>query len=74
VTASAADPVWSRVDVDRAPARETAQGQAAIVSQLDGERAWRAHPDEDRRARYSRLLDELEGESATHAEDLTVQR
>ena len=56
------------VDVHRPAPREAAQRDALLGGERDGQRAGRAHGDEDRRARDGGLLHELEREAPAHAQ------
>jgi hypothetical protein len=69
----AGDALGAGVDVDASAAGEAGEGHALILGQLDGERGWSPHADEDRRARYGGLLHELEREPPAHAQDPLVQ-
>src|SRR5262249_59384497 len=62
------------VDVHTAGPSEAAEGEPAVLRELDGQRRRRAHRDDDRTPRDRRLLHELEREAAADAEDLVRNR
>src|SRR5947207_8402187 len=62
------------VDVHCAVTHESAECDAAISTELDGETRRRADRDEKRAARDRRLLDELERDSAADAQNALGQR
>src|SRR4249920_2349648 len=66
--------LWVRVDVDCAAAGEARERQAAVAREVDGQRRRGADADEDGGACDGRLLDELEGQPAAHAQHAGVQR
>src|SRR5205814_9165594 len=62
------------VNVESPATGEAAEGEAAVGPELEREARRGAHGNHDRAAGDRRLLDELEGETAAHAENRVAER